>query len=90
MSGSKQDENYETDMDQLERDFLDLLRTASDPTSSTVTSDQFAKKLGIDGLPTREEALKVLEDEILAPVRDLSGPELSRWQTCVITQSWVM
>lgn len=83
MSSSTQLENGSTDLDQLERDFLELLHTASDPSSSTLSSDQLAKKLGIDGLPTREEALKILEDEVLAPVRDLSGPDLSRWQTFV-------
>lgn len=76
-------ENGSTDLDHLERDFLELLNTASDPSSSTLSSDKLAKKLGIDGLPTREEALKILEDEILAPVRDLSGPDLPRWQTYV-------
>lgn len=83
MSSANRNDNGSTDMEQLERDFLELLNTASNPSSSTVSSDQLAKKLGIDGLPTREEALKILEDEILAPVRDLSGPDLSRWQTSV-------
>lgn len=83
MSSADQMENDSADIDQLEREFLELLNTASKPSSSTVSSDQLAKKLGIDGLPTREEALKILEDEILAPVRDLNGPDLSRWQTFV-------
>jgi antiviral helicase SKI2 len=72
-------------LDDIEYDFLELLQAAARPGSaSTVTSDGLAKKLGIDGLPNREEALKLLEDEILAPMRDLSGPDLSRWQTYVL------
>jgi antiviral helicase SKI2 len=69
-------------LNQLEVDFLELLNTATEPSSSNaISSDRLAQKLGIDGLPDREEALKLLEQEILAPVRDLSGPGLSRWQT---------
>lgn len=71
----------ELSLDQLETDFLELLRTATDPTSSSaMSSDRLAKKLGIDGLPSREEALQILEEELLAPAKDLSGPDLSRWQ----------
>jgi hypothetical protein len=74
----------QNDLDQLESEFLELLNTARDPRdSNAITSDRLAKKLGIDGLPDRQEALKLLEDEILAPVRDLSGPGLSQWQTSV-------
>lgn len=80
-------ENGSADLDQLESEFLELLNAVSDPSSSTLSTDQLAKKLGIDGLPTRDEALKLLEDEILAPVRDLSGPELSRWQMYVYLEA---
>lgn len=83
MASSQSTQNDSSDVEQHDREFLELLQTASDPSSSTVSSDQLAKKLGIDGLPTREEALKILQDEILAPVRDLSGPDLSRWQTYI-------
>lgn len=75
-------ESESRQLDELESDFLELLHAAADPgSSSKITSDGLAKKLGIDGLPTRDEALKLLEDEVLAPVRDLSGSDLSRWQT---------
>jgi hypothetical protein len=71
----------EPSLDQLESDFLELLRTATNPTSSSaMSSDRLAKKLGIDGLPSREEAFQILEEELLAPAKDLSGPDLSRWQ----------
>ena len=82
MSGT--DGTSQKDLDQLETEFLELLNTASDPTDlNAISSDRLAKKLGIDGLPDRQEALKLLEQEILAPVRDLSGPGLSQWQTYV-------
>jgi hypothetical protein len=74
-------ENGFKSLDELETDFLELLKTATDPTSSSaISSDRLAKKLGIDGLPNRDEALQLLEQEILAPVRDLNGPDISRWQ----------
>lgn len=61
-------------------DFLGLLHTAADPSSSSHSTDQLAKVLGIAGLPSKDEAFELLEREILAPVKDLSGPELWRWQ----------
>jgi antiviral helicase SKI2 len=60
-------------------DFLELLRTAADP-SSSFSTDELGEVLGISRLPSREEALASLEKEVLAPVKDLSGPELWRWQ----------
>lgn len=61
--------------------FLELSRIAADPSSSSsLSSDQLASRLGIDGLPTKEDAIALLETEVLAPVRDLSDPELSAWQ----------
>lgn len=60
--------------------FLDLLQTAADPSSSSLRTDELASALGIARLPSKEEAFEVLEKELLAPVRDLSGPELWRWQ----------
>ena len=84
MAISATDESTQNDLDQLETEFLELLNTARDPSDSTaISSDRLAKKLGIDGLPDRQEALKLLEEGSLAPVRDLSGPGLSQWQTSV-------
>jgi antiviral helicase SKI2 len=59
-----------------------LLRTISGPSASdAIPPADLARSMGIGGLPTKEEAIKALEAEVLAPVRDLSGPELWRWQT---------
>jgi len=86
MAISASDGSDQKDLDQLETEFLELLNTASNPTDpNSVSSDRLAKKLGLDGLPDREEAFKLLEQEILAPVRDLSGPGLSQWQTSVLS-----
>jgi hypothetical protein len=64
--------------------FLKLLQTAAAPTSSAaVPSAELAASLGIGIGSSKEEALKSLEQEILAPVRDLSGSELWRWQVYV-------
>ena len=82
MAISDHDGTDQTNLDQLEAEFLELFNTATNPTSANaIPSDRLAKKLGIDGLPDREQALKLLEEEVLAPVRDLSGPGLSQWQT---------
>lgn len=63
------------------QEFLDLSHTAAEPGSSTSSSvDQLATRLGIDGLPGKETAIKLLESDVLAPVRHLSDSELSRWQ----------
>jgi len=84
MAMSSTDGTTQRDLDQLETEFLELLNAASNPADpNAISSDRLAKKLGIDGLPDRGEALKLLEQEILAPVRDLSGPGLSQWQTSV-------
>ena len=84
MAISANEGSTQNDLDQLETEFLELLNTARDPSdSNAISSDRLAKKLGIDGLPDRQETLKLLEEEILAPVRDLSGPGLSQWQTLV-------
>jgi antiviral helicase SKI2 len=85
MAISAAEGSTQNNLDQLESEFLELLNTARDPSdSNAISSDRLAKKLGIDGLPDRQEALKLLEEEILAPVRDLSGPGLSQWQTSVL------
>ncbi|WWC64395.1 uncharacterized protein I303_107005 [Kwoniella dejecticola CBS 10117] len=61
--------------------FLELLDTAVNPTSSSsLSSDELASALGIDKPLNKEDALNLLEKEVLAPVHDLSGPELWRWQ----------
>jgi hypothetical protein len=59
---------------------LHLLTTAGDPTSSDLSADELAKALGIEDLPTKDEALATLEEKVLAPVKDLSGPNLHQWQ----------
>lgn len=59
-----------------------LLRTISDPSSTEAYSTtELARSMGIDGLPTKEVVIEGMEKEILAPIRDLSGAELWRWQT---------
>ncbi|WVF73142.1 hypothetical protein IAT40_007961 [Kwoniella sp. CBS 6097] len=61
--------------------FLELLNTAAHPTSAeALSSDDLAASLGIDAPLSRERALELLEQEVLAPVKSLQGPELSRWQ----------
>jgi len=60
--------------------FLDLLATAAQSTASTLGSDELAKSLGIADVPTRQQALDTLERDLLAPLRDLSGSDLWRWQ----------
>nr|XP_019010148.1 antiviral helicase SKI2 [Kwoniella pini CBS 10737]OCF48929.1 antiviral helicase SKI2 [Kwoniella pini CBS 10737] len=61
--------------------FLELLNTAANPTSNTaLSSDDLASALGIDKPLSKEDAINLLEKEILAPVHDLSGEELWRWQ----------
>lgn len=60
-----------------------LLEAITDPSSSTSSNtDRLAKSLGIDHLPSKEEAIKQLQEQVLAPVKDLGG-ELWRWQTYV-------
>ena len=61
-------------------DFLDLLHTAADPSSSSLSSDELASVLGIAHIPQKEELLINLERNFLAPVKDLGGHELWRWQ----------
>lgn len=60
--------------------FLELLATSAHPKSSNLSSDELAASLGIEGLPDPDEAVKQLEKEILSPPKDLSGPDLWRWQ----------
>ena len=60
--------------------FLELLRTAASPTTASLTPDELASSLGIADVPSRAEALRLLEKEVLAPVCDLGGDELWRWQ----------
>lgn len=61
-------------------DFLELLRTAGDPSSSKLTLDGLASSLGMNGLPSKEDIFDQLEKDILAPVRDLSSEDIGRWQ----------
>jgi antiviral helicase SKI2 len=60
--------------------FLDLIHTLSDPSSSdALASDTLASAIGIAELPNGEEAITLVEKEILAPVHDLNEG-LWRWQ----------
>jgi len=67
-----------------DRRYLDLLLSAADPTSTELNTDDLAKDLGIDESPTAAVALKNLEDIVLAPVKDLSGSQLHKWQMYVL------
>ncbi|WVQ84888.1 hypothetical protein IAT38_007051 [Cryptococcus sp. DSM 104549] len=72
-----------TDIDTSLQDsvFLELLNTAANPSSAdAISSDDLAASLGIDGPLNRDDALKLLEKEILAPVRSIKGSDLGRWQ----------
>ncbi|OWZ36171.1 antiviral helicase SKI2 [Cryptococcus neoformans var. grubii Br795] len=61
--------------------FLELLNTAANPSSvDAIPSDELAVSLGIDGPLSREQALEILENEVLAPVHKLQGHELGQWQ----------
>ncbi|OCF39629.1 antiviral helicase SKI2 [Kwoniella heveanensis CBS 569] len=61
--------------------FLELLNTAAHPKSAdALSSEELAASLGIEGPLSRDRALDLLEKELLAPVKSLQGPELSRWQ----------
>jgi antiviral helicase SKI2 len=62
-------------------EFSRVLETIRDPSSSSaIPSTELASKLGLQLGSSRDEAILLLDKEILAPVRDLSGPELWRWQ----------
>lgn len=61
--------------------FLELLNTAANPSSvDAISSDQLAASLGIDGPLNREQALELLENEVLAPAHKFQGHELGYWQ----------
>lgn len=61
--------------------FLELLNTAANPTSvDAIPSDELATSLGIDGPLSREQALELLENEVLSPVHKFQGHELGQWQ----------
>lgn len=66
--------------------FLELLNAAAHPESSNLPSEKLAEYLGIQGLPGPEEAVKQLEKDVLSPPKDLSGPDLWRWQVPLSTQ----
>ena len=69
------------DVERSYQDFLQLIQaTTGAGSSSSISSDHLATRLGIDGLPTKAQAIKLLEEEVLAPVGDLSGSDLSKWQ----------
>lgn len=66
---------------QSDKEFLDLLLAASDPRGSTLPStDDLAISLGINDLPSADEAIANIAKTVLAPVKDLSGSELYKWQ----------
>lgn len=61
--------------------FLELLNTAVNPSSvDAIPSDQLAASLGIDGPLSREQALELLENGVLAPAHKFQGHELGYWQ----------
>ncbi|KIR81186.1 antiviral helicase SKI2 [Cryptococcus gattii EJB2] len=61
--------------------FVELLNTAVNPSFvDAIPSDQLAASLGIDGPLNREQALELLENEILAPAHKFQGHELGYWQ----------
>lgn len=60
--------------------FLELLNASAHPASSDLPSDQLALSLGIQSLPDPKEAVQQLEKDVLSPPKDLSGPDLWRWQ----------
>lgn len=60
--------------------YLKLLRTIGRPRDeSSIPSDTLATELGIDKVLTGDAAIRQLEKELLAPVKDLSD-DLARWQ----------
>lgn len=64
-----------------DKEFLDVLLAASDPASSKgLSADDLAISLGINDLPSADEAIAKIEQTVLAPVKDLSGSELYKWQ----------
>jgi antiviral helicase SKI2 len=71
---------------EADKRFLDLILAASDPQGSTsLSADDLAISLGINDLPTPDEALALVEKEVLGPVKDLSGKELYKWQMYVFS-----
>ena len=81
---SMSDEKHVGDDDETPLDFVKLVQTAADPSSSTsIPTDRLSKILGIDNVPSRQEALDALEKDLLAPVKDLSG-DLWQWQVYVM------
>ncbi|WWC91541.1 uncharacterized protein L201_006487 [Kwoniella dendrophila CBS 6074] len=71
----------EEDQSLVDAAFLELLQTAANPKSNgALSSDDLAASLGLDGPISKSRALEILEKEVLAPVENLSGDELWRWQ----------
>lgn len=60
--------------------FLELIRAAGHPKSSDLSSESLAQSIGIAALPTPSEAIELVEKDVLSPPKDLSGPDLWRWQ----------
>jgi hypothetical protein len=63
-----------------DRRYLDLLLSAANPASTELSTDELAKDLGIDECPSPAAALKHLEEVVLAPVENLGGSQLHKWQ----------
>lgn len=63
-----------------DRRYIDLLLSSADPSSTELSTDELAKDLGIDESPSAAAALAHLEQEVLAPVRNLGGSQLHKWQ----------
>ncbi|WVO12427.1 hypothetical protein L204_100026 [Cryptococcus depauperatus] len=61
--------------------FLDILGTAARPTAHyALPSQDLAASLGINGPLTKNEALKLLLSEVLAPPKKLNDHDLALWQ----------
>jgi hypothetical protein len=52
----------------------------ADPNGAPVDIDELKASLGLNGPPTRDEALAVIEEEFLKPVRGVEKHKLWRWQ----------
>lgn len=59
---------------------FELLNAIADPLATALDPDQLETALGITAPPSRQQALQVLEDEFLKPVKGVEKDKLWRWQ----------
>lgn len=52
----------------------------ADPQGAPVNIDELKASLGLNGPPSRDDALSVIENEFLKPVRGVERDKLWRWQ----------